>query len=86
MRLMLVAAIILIFDLMQQRFDIIISQQVRQSLMLGIGQSGTAERVDHAEQHEDLGGLVEQDREQVQGAEVVLVGPVEEKVGGQVID
>jgi hypothetical protein len=54
--------------------------------MLGIGESSTSERVDHAEQHEDLGGLVEQDREQVQGAKGPLVGPLEEEVGVQVIE
>ena len=54
--------------------------------MLGIGKPGTAERVDHAQKHEDLGGLVEQDREQVQGAKGPLVGPLEEEVGVQVIE
>ena len=49
--------------------------------MLSIGEPGTAEGVDHAEQHEDLRGLVEQDSEQVQGAEGPPVGPVKEEVG-----
>ncbi len=53
--------------------------------MLGIGESGASEGVDHAEKHEELGGLVEQDREQVEGTEGLLVRTVEEEVGREVV-
>ena len=54
--------------------------------MLSICYPCTAEGLNHTEEHEYLRWLVEQDGQQVEGAEGPLVGPVEEEIGRQVIN